>query len=210
MRNAQSLPARQLDVKGLGCTRGGRALFAEIGFTLEPGKALVLTGPNGVGKSSLLMCLAGLLAHEGSVRFEGRGEEDRPGTDLHFLSHLPALKPNLSLKDNLLFWTDINGGDRARVDPALEEARLDHAADLRASYLSAGQTRRLALCRLLVAPRPVWLMDEPTAALDTQGDAWVAGLIDAHLAKGGLAVIATHLPLGLATPPQTLALGAAS
>ena len=210
MRDAETLPARQLDVKGLGCTRGGRELFADIGFVLAPGTALVLTGPNGIGKSSLLMCLAGLLAHDGKVAFEGRDEEDRPGTDLHFLSHLPGLKPNLSLRDNLMFWTDLNDGDRARVDPALQEARLDHAADLRASYLSAGQTRRLALCRLLVAPRPVWLMDEPTAALDAQGDAWVAGLIDDHLLAGGLAVIATHLPLGLAAPPRTLALGGTS
>ena len=128
-------------------------LFSDIGFSLAPGAALMLTGPNGIGKSSLLMCLGGLLAHEGEITFVGRDEEERPGTDLHFLSHLPGLKPNLSLSDNLIFWADLNGGDRGLSPRRFEEARLDHAADLRASYLSAGQIRRLALCRLLVAKR---------------------------------------------------------
>lgn len=123
---------------------------------------------------------------------------------------MPAIKPNLTLRANLEFWVNLNGGERVRIDPALAEARLDHAADLAAGLLSAGQTRRLALCRLLVAPRPVWLMDEPTLALDAQGDQWVAGLIDSHLGAGGLAVIATHLPLKLSARPRSLSLGGRS
>jgi heme exporter protein A len=210
MRTAEHLPVRRLTAEKLACVRGERQLFTGLDLMLGPGDALLLTGPNGAGKSSLLMCLAGLLAHEGQVIWHGRNSEERPGSDLHFFSHLPAVKPHLSLRHNLEFWADLNRGDRTRIGPALSEARLDHAADLAAGLLSAGQTRRLALCRLLVAPRPIWLLDEPTAALDTQGDKWVAGLIDRHLATGGLAVIATHLKLKLSRGVRTLALAVAS
>ena len=204
---ANHFPVRRLTVEKLACTRGAREIFAGLELRLGPGEALLLVGPNGAGKSTLLMCLAGLLAHDGHVVWHGRSDEDRPGTDLHFLSHLPAIKPNLSLRHNLEFWADLNGGSRAAIDSVLAEARLDHAADLHAALLSAGQTRRLALCRLLIAPRPVWLLDEPTSALDSQGDKWVAGLIDRHLGAGGLAVIASHLPLKLAAKPRRLTLG---
>lgn len=210
MRTAEHLPVRRLTVEKLVCTRGERLLFAGLDLAVGPGEALMLTGPNGVGKSSLLMCLAGLLIYDGRITWHGRSKEERPGSDVHFLSHLPALKPNLSLRHNLEFWADLNGGDRAWVEPALAEARLDHATNLAAGLLSAGQTRRLALCRLLVAPRPIWLLDEPTAALDKQGDTWVAGLIDKHLASGGLAIIATHLILKLRAKTRTLTLGSAA
>ncbi len=207
MFRPEHFAVRRLTVEKLACTRGGRPLFADLDIKLGPGEALMLTGPNGAGKSSLLMCLAGLLAHEGQIVWHGRSDEERPGSDLHFLSHLGAIKPSLTLRHNLEFWADLNGGDRARIAPALEEARLDHAADLVAGLLSAGQTRRLALSRLVVAPRPVWLLDEPTSALDKQGDAWVAGLIDRQLAAGGLAVIATHQPIGLDRRPRSIVLG---
>lgn len=199
-------PVRRLTVDQLACVRGERLLFSGLDLRLGPGQALLLTGPNGVGKSSLLMCLAGLLDHEGKVVWHGRSDDDPPGSDLHFLSHLPAVKPVLSLRDNLMFWADLYGGDRKGIEPALVAARLDHAADLPASLLSAGQVRRLALCRLLVASRPIWLLDEPSAALDAEGDIWVGGLIDRHLKRGGLAVIATHLPLRLKAETRTLAL----
>jgi len=210
MTEFSALPARRLTTKALACRRGDRLLFGGIDLDIGPGEALVLTGPNGAGKSSLLMCLAGLIASEGEIGWHGRDEDERPGADIHLLSHLPALKPGLGVGDNLRFWTDLNGGDRSLIAPALEAARLGHATRLRAGLLSAGQTRRLSLCRLLVAPRPVWLLDEPTSALDKQGDAWVTGLIDAHLAAGGLAVIATHLPLALAAKTWALALGEAA
>lgn len=211
MTDLMSYPAhlavRRLTVERLACTRGGREILSGLGLRLGPGEALVLKGPNGVGKSSLLMCLAGLLEHSGKIVWHGQGEQDRPGADIHFLSHLPAVKPHLGVRHNLEFWADLNEGDRALAGPALDQARLGHAADLSAGLLSAGQVRRLALCRLLVAPRPVWLLDEPTAALDTQGDAWVGKLIDTHLGAGGLAVIASHLPLKLQAKPRTLVLG---
>ena len=202
---------RTLHVRGLGCSRGGRRVFSDIDLAVAPKQALVLTGANGAGKSSLLMCLSGLIPFDGVIDWQGRDpERERPGTDLHFISHQTALKPNLTLVENLAFWADLMGGARERVAPALKEARLDHAADLPAALLSAGQTRRLALCRLLVAPRPVWLLDEPTSALDAQGSDWVGELIGAHLDRGGLAIVATHLPLAIAGTVRTLALGAPS
>lgn len=201
------LPARHLIARDFGCIRGDSEVFSDRNLNLEPGEGLLLTGPNGSGKSSLLMCLAGLLPFEGQIDWPGRDTETRPGADIHFLSHLPACKPGLTLRQNLTFWADLNGGDRSKIAPSLTEARLDHAIDLEAGLLSAGQTRRLALCRLLVATRPIWLLDEPTSALDTQGEAWVGNCIDSHLAAGGIAIVATHLPLKSKSTFKALMMG---
>ncbi len=210
MMTAPHSSAPRLEVDRLTCSRGERDVFAGLSCAAGGGEALLLKGPNGAGKTTALMCIAGIVpAAEGAVRWPGRDPEERPGTDLHFIAHHPAVKPALTVAENLRFWADVHGGHAAAVGPALEEAGLAHAADLEAVCLSAGQTRRLALARLLVAPRPVWLLDEPTAALDAAGDAWVGRLIDDHLDRGGLVVAATHLPLTLNDPGRirTVAIG---
>ncbi len=211
MNHARIHAPRHLDVTGLTCLRAEREIFADLSFSVAPGTALLLRGPNGAGKTSLMMCLAGFLhTQQGTIVWQGRDPEQRPGEDMHFIGHQSAVKPDLSVNENLKFWASINGGDPANTANALEAAGIGHTADLDAALLSAGQTRRLALARLLAAPRPVWLLDEPTSALDAAGDKWIAGLIDTHLDQGGLVIAATHLDLALkpASRIKTLDLGA--
>lgn len=213
MTAPHALPPRRLQVSGLSCRRGERVLVTALDFLVEPGEIVLLRGPNGSGKTTLLLALAGIVRPAaGSIAILGGGEEARPGSDLYLLGHLSAVKPRLSVAENLRFWTDLNGGERKLVDAALEAVGLAHIETLSAGYLSAGQTRRLALARLLVADRPIWLLDEPTAALDRDGELLVGRLIDAHLRRGGLVVAATHHDLAL-TPPdriRTLNLGRAA
>lgn len=212
MNLPNALPLRTIEAVRLACRRGERLLFEGVGFTVVPGELLLLRGPNGVGKTTLLSALAGLVRPEaGSILVVGRGEEDRPGDDLHLMSHLPAIKPRLTAAENLNFWADLFGGDRKLVAPALERVGLKHLAGLEAGHFSAGQTRRLALARLLVADRPIWLLDEPTAALDGEGERLVIELIDAHLRRGGIAVAATHHDIPIPPPAnvRTLTLEAA-
>ncbi len=208
MSPPHALPPRRLQVSGLACQRGERRLFDGLDFVVEPGEALLLRGPNGAGKTTLLLALAGVVRPAaGSIVLAG-GEAG--GTsDLHLLAHLPGLKARLSVEENLRFWADLNGGDRAGIAPALAMVGLGRLAGLPAGYLSAGQTRRLALARLLCADRPLWLLDEPTAALDRDGELLVGRLLDAHLLRGGLVVAATHHDLALRPPARvrTLALG---
>lgn len=167
----------------------------------EPGTALLLRGPNGAGKTTLLLTLAGVVAPvAGSLALDGVDPDEGPL--LHFCGHRNAVKPRLSVEENLQFWAALNGGDGLPVRDALEQVGLGALARLDAGYLSAGQGRRLALARLLVSPRPLWLLDEPTAALDRQGQALVAGLIDAQLQSGGIVVAATHDELALADPTR--------
>jgi len=192
------LPQRRIDVTGLACRRGERVLFSNIGFSLGPGRALLLRGPNGAGKTTLIKTLAGLLPPEaGTITVSGRGADDRPGTDMHLLAHLAAAKGRLTVEENLGFWRAINGGS-GDLGAALATVGLGRIADLEAGHLSAGQARRLALARLIVSPRPIWLLDEPTAALDAEGEKLVGRLIDAHLAQGGSCIAATHLPIPIA------------
>jgi heme exporter protein A len=173
-----------------------------IDLTLAAGDALLLTGPNGVGKSTLIRALFGLVQPvAGDVRVRGDGIPDDAelAPYCHYLGHRDAVKPALSVAENLAFWRDFLG-DRggATVDLALDAVDLADLADLPAAWLSAGQRRRLSIARLLVSPRPVWLLDEPTAALDRESEARFVALMGAHLAAGGALVAATHLPIALA------------
>jgi heme exporter protein A len=181
----------------LACTRGGLPIFRDVNFTAKAGEALVLTGPNGSGKTTLLRVIAGLLRpSEGAVRFEGAGPDVILAEEAHYLAHLDPLKPSLTVAENLNFWTEFLGG-ASTADEALRAVRLERLAGLPAGYLSAGQRRRLSLARLLAVQRPIWLLDEPTAALDAAGQVILADMMRQHLASGGLIIAATHGPLGL-------------
>ena len=192
--------------QGLGCVRGGRQIFSALDFTVPAGQALAVTGINGAGKSSLLRLIAGLLpAAAGTVTLEG-GEADLTLPEqAHYLGHRDALKPALSVLENLDFWRGFLGGQAIDGTASLEKVGLGHAAHLPAAFLSAGQRRRLSIARLIAVNRPVWLLDEPTSALDTSGQTMIARLMDAHLRSGGIILAATHGPLGIAA--QELRIG---
>ena len=183
----------------LECVRGGRKIFSGLDFAVPTGQALAVTGINGAGKSSLLRLVAGLLpAASGTVILEGGETELTLPEQAHYLGHRDALKPALTVLENLDFWRDFLGGQAIEGLAALETVGLGHAAHLPAAFLSAGQRRRLSIARLIAVNRPVWLLDEPTSALDTSGQAMIAGLMDAHLRSGGIILAATHGPLGIA------------
>jgi heme exporter protein A len=176
-------------------------LATGIGFALAAGEALAVTGPNGAGKSTLLRVLAGLLAPaEGQIALGGEGVDTVARVNVHYLGHADALKPSLTVAENLDFWASaLKTGRRGPpAREALARLTLAHAADLPAGYLSAGQRRRVALARLLVAPRPVWLLDEPATALDAAAQMQLARIMAEHLGSNGIIVAATHAPLRLA------------
>ena len=195
-----------LRLDGLVAGRGDLALAGPLDLTLRAGEALLVTGENGAGKSTLLRTLAGFLPPlAGAARVEGARAPDgeaatRPDEVAGYLGHRNGLKAGLGLAANLDFWRRLDGAgpDEAAVEAALEALGLAGLGSLRAGHLSAGQARRAALARLLVAPRPLWILDEPTAALDAGSEARFAALCARHLAAGGLLVAATHRPLGLA------------
>jgi heme exporter protein A len=187
----------RLTVSGLGCVRGQRGVFRDVAFTLSAGEALALTGPNGAGKSSLLRLIAGLLpAASGRIELEGGAEDQTLPEQAHYQGHLDALKPSLTVAENLAFWIHYLGS-ATPPDAALAALGIGGLADLPAGYLSAGQRRRLSLARLVAVPRPIWLLDEPTSALDAAAQVRLAELMRRHLAGGGMIVAATHGPLGI-------------
>ncbi|WP_293853499.1 heme ABC exporter ATP-binding protein CcmA [uncultured Alsobacter sp.] len=191
----------------LACERSGRPVFRNLSFTVAGGEGLVLTGRNGAGKSSLLMMLAGqIVPAAGRLAVEDAPAEKTLPELAHYIGHRDALKPSLTPLESLGFWQAMLGHAARAPQEALERLGLGHAGDLPCAYLSAGQRRRLALARLLVSSRPVWLLDEPTAALDAASQRLFDALVDEHLAAGGLAIAATHVPLGFRTATR-LAIG---
>ena len=200
----------RLKVTALACRRGQKAIFSGISFALSGGEALLLLGPNGAGKSSLLRIMAGLLRPvAGQILLEGGDHDGTIAEQAHYLGHQDALKPSLSVVENLRFWTQFLGaGPGLAPHEALATVGLIELADLPAGYLSAGQRRRLSLARLICARRPVWLLDEPSSALDTNGQQRLLRVMHAHLDAGGIILAATHAPLGLGQA-QVLRLGAA-
>jgi heme exporter protein A len=186
-------------VEALSLVRGGRTLFEGLSFEAAPGAYVEFVGENGSGKTSLLRALAGFLQpHAGSIVFD-RLEE--PATALHYVGHANAVKRDASVRSHLRYWAGLLGGAPG-IDFAAQTLNLVRALDAPARILSQGQMRRLALARLIIAPRPLWLLDEPAAALDESGRAVLCGLIASHREQGGITLAAVHEPLG-PTPTQT-------
>lgn len=184
--------------------RGERIVFAGLSFRVAAGGTLIVLGRNGAGKSSLLRLVAGLLRPAaGTITLGESAAELSVAEQAHYLGHQDALKPSLTVRENLSFWASFLGSSKPAVveanavTDALAAVGLGDLADLPAGYLSAGQRRRLSLARLLAVPRPLWLLDEPTAALDIAAQARLVELMQEHLTAGGLILVATHSPLGL-------------
>ncbi len=195
--------------------RGGRLVIAGLSLALDRGETVLVTGRNGAGKSTLLRTLAGLLpASAGRVDFGLADEETRGVETVHYLGYEDALKPTLTVEENLAFWASMlachAGAPKANpgmtVESALAAFGIARLAALPAAYLSAGQKRRVALARLLLAPRPIWLLDEPLIALDTGAQATLTSLMAGHAETGGAILVASHQPLAL--PHRTLDLAA--
>ncbi|MFO1032635.1 MAG: heme ABC exporter ATP-binding protein CcmA [Hyphomicrobiales bacterium] len=190
-----SFASATLKADALACERNGRVVFSGLSFSIAAGELAELRGPNGVGKSTLLRLIAGLLpALAGDVALTPAAEGALP-LHCHYSGHLDASKPALSVRENLEFWAAMLGG--TDIAEALAAFNLASLADDPVQLLSAGQRRRLALARLLLAKRPVWLLDEPATALDQASLTKLAELMQAHLAEGGIILAATHgdLPL---------------
>lgn len=198
----QDKPALRVD--GLSIARGGRVLFEGLSFAVKPGDYVELRGANGAGKTSLLRALAGFLKQR-SGRIEFCAEEE-PALAFHFIGHTNGLKPNLSARAHIMYWAGLFGAPPG-WDIPLQSVGLAGMSERLTRTLSQGQARRLALTRLLVAPRRIWLLDEPAAALDDAGRAMVGELIAGHCKHGGVVVAAVHEGLGL-EPTLTLTVGA--
>jgi heme exporter protein A len=190
-----------LEASSLTCLRGGRLVFRDLEFSVSAGQVLSLEGPNGAGKTSLLRMIAGFLPPAaGTIRLRGDGaditDDEERGKFIGWLGHHDAAKPQLTPRETLTFFSRLYGVAGA-IDEALDTVGLSRASDLPCQYLSAGQKKRLALARLKLSNRPVWLLDEPLAALDTDGKTLAANLVKAHCASRGIVIAATHEALGI-------------
>jgi heme exporter protein A len=197
---------RVLQAEALAAERGGRSIFTGVSFTLTPGMALTLTGPNGAGKTTLLRVLAGL-GRLGGGRLLWAGEDalaDRAahGRRLTLIGHQDAIKTAFTVEQALVHEARIAGADPARAGAAMVALGLTHLAAAPIRILSAGQRRRVALARLPLARRPLWLLDEPTVALDHAGVAALGAVMAAHRAAGGIIIASSHLPLPLPDAAQ--------
>ncbi|MBF0247235.1 MAG: heme ABC exporter ATP-binding protein CcmA [Alphaproteobacteria bacterium] len=183
------------------CVRGERTVFRGLGFQLDAGGALVLIGPNGSGKSSLLRLMAGLLRPaEGRMTWDGEDaldEFDEHGARLHYVGHHDAVKPVLSVAENIAFWAGVRGRGEDGVRDGLATFDIAHLYDVPGRFLSAGQKRRVNLARIIAAPAPLWLLDEPTTALDKATIKRLENAIADHRSGGGMVVLSTHADIDM-------------
>ena len=192
-----------LELDGLAISRGGRRLFSGLSLSLPAGQACALTGGNGTGKTSLLRAVAGLVALDaGTIGFIGMDPAEARANALHLIGHHDGLKPGRTTREELDFWSLWSGGSEARAQAAIASLSLSSLLDLEVRRLSAGQRRRVALARLLAAPRPLWLLDEPLSPLDAGWRARFGAMMAEHLKGGGLIIAAVHDPLPI--PAVTL------
>lgn len=197
----------RLALENLSVRRGGRLLFEGLGLSLSAGEACALTGRNGAGKTSLLRAIAGLVQTEaGTVEFGDIDPDAGRAEGLHLVGHLDGLKPGRTAREELEFWARWTGGTVTSTAEAIRTLDLVTLLDLEVRRLSAGQRRRLALARLIAAPRPLWLLDEPLSPLDAGWRERFGAIMAAHLATGGLIVAAVHDPLPV--PHKILEIGA--
>ena len=196
----------KLQIQNLTVNRGEERILSDLSFSVGTGEALIVSGANGAGKSTLLRALAGLLTSESGdieivdpeTEFAGQSVADL----CHYLGGDNAMKPALSVEENLQFWQDFCGQPHLDVDEALDMVGLDGLQSVPFAHLSTGQRRRIAIARLLVSYRPIWILDEPTSGLDAASEQQFSALMQAHLEDDGLIVAATHIPLGLAGAKQ--------
>jgi heme exporter protein A len=211
LSRGDALAVAAVVVEGLACQRGGRTIVSGISFKVEAGTALALRGPNGSGKTTLLRTLAGYLKPGAGAIQVHRSSGAAPSDEgaYHYIGHANGIKPRLSVIENVSFWQRFYSGaeDIEAAEDALEAFALLNLASFSAGHLSQGQSRRLGLARLLAARRPVWLLDEPQAALDTASTRLLENAIAGHLTQGGIAIVSTHLDLAL-PGAQILELGA--
>lgn len=193
----------RLKTKNLSAQKGERLLFENIEFELNAGQSMLLTGPNGSGKTTLLHLLSGAeKARSGNIDVFMAANPKQPRGDgvigiSHFITHQDALKKNLTVYENLRFWTDYMNGDSGRIDNALTTVGLDPMPHILAARLSAGQKKRLMLARLLTVSRPLWLLDEPSVSLDSEGQELLIKLMQEHISAGGIVIASSHIPLGI-------------
>ena len=186
----------RLTIQTLSISRGGRSLFEGFGLTIEAGEAIALTGANGAGKTSLLRAIAGLVpAEAGEIGFGGLDPAEARADHIHFAGHQDGLKPARTAAEELAFWSVWTGGSEGSARSAAQALELGPLLDLEVRRLSAGQRRRLAMARLLAAPRPLWLLDEPLSPLDARWRLRFGEMMAEHLAGGGMILAAVHDPL---------------